>query len=161
MRKSEERRRRPGGRGPGVTDAGTWWWLVEHDGHEAFYLRALMAGDFAPGGDGPDERHVLHLDGKAPTVGQALKCGTCHKTMKTEDLVPVERVTGNRRALDVFRSRRAAWPKKTDPTSCYLCGQRKATKRSTDEKIRGRRVPLCRNCNRHVAGRKGKDKWLG
>ena len=164
-------------------DIGIWWWAVEHRGHPAFYLRALMAGDFAPG-QSVHERHVLLLDGKAPNASGKIRCGTCNKEPDADDLVPIERATGNAHAIDVFRTRRKRWPKKTDPTSCWLCGLKYARPRPakpkrrevdfepvdklepsdvepSDTQVRGRHVPLCRNCNRHVADRKGTDKWLG
>ena len=159
-------------------DRGVWWWAVEHEGHPAFYLRSLMAGDFAPG-ETPDERHILKLDGKNPPATN-LKCGTCNKKVAGEDLVPIERATGNRRALDVFRTRRHRWPKRSDRAGCWLCGQKKDDPRPrpakpphtpspfepiddepNETKVRGRLVPLCKNCKRHVARRKGEDKWLG
>jgi len=96
-----------------------WWWRVDHRGHRAFYMRTLMPGDFAPGRL-PLERHV-----RGPVA-----CATCGASGETglvsEDLVVVERSTGQRNFLDGFRARRTAWPPSTDPSTCHLCSGRGA-----------------------------------
>jgi len=97
-----------------------WWWLVLHRGHEAFYLRALMAGDFAPG-HLPLPRHARPLDAAAAPPPA---CGTCGEVPAAADLEVVERSTGARRFLDAFRAGRAKWPKPTDPASCWECCSR-------------------------------------
>lgn len=102
-------------------DRGVWWWAVEHRGHPAFYARALMLGDFAPG-RAVAPRHVLQLDGAGVTDDEAVACGTCGEAPAACDLEPIERATGQRGFLEACRSRRAPWPKATDPATCWECG---------------------------------------
>ena len=97
------------------------WWAVEHRGHPAFYLRALLAGDFAPG-RAPVARHAASLDGAQYREGRPVTCGTCETDPDVDDLEPIERATGTRGFLAVFRSGERPWPKATDPSTCWLCG---------------------------------------
>jgi hypothetical protein len=99
-------------------DEGEFWWAVEHNGHPAFYLRALLAGDFAPGRK-PSQRHVCGLDGEFPV--ESVVCGTCGKIPKSEDLEVFERRTGKSGFLNGFRRGKARWPNGTESWSCWLC----------------------------------------
>ena len=117
------------------------WWAVEHAGHPAFYLRALMPGDFSPGRL-PLERHVARLDGSQERLVPL--CGTCGTRPLVEALEPIERPTGARGFLAPFRERRAPWPKPTDPNSCWLCSDRRI---KADIVIDGYRY--CARCAAH------------
>lgn len=94
------------------------WWAVEHRGHPAFYLRALMPGDFAPGQAGPLTRHASDLEG-VPMAH--VLCETCGARPDPADLEPIERATGDRGHLARLRQGLDRWPPPTDPASCYLC----------------------------------------
>lgn len=131
-----------------------WWWAVEHQGHPAFYLRALLTGDFAPGRT-PAARHVLGLDGYPPEQHKLVRCGTCGKVPRAEDLEPIERATGLRGWLDVFRQGKMPWKRPTDPSTCHLCSTPRvpAVHQCRESEIapvkRGRRiatVALCERC---------------
>lgn len=109
---------------PGTPDIGTWWWALEHRGHPAFYLRALMPGDFAPGTSGPLARHVADLSGAQVAEGKPVTCGTCGQTFSDDDddyWDVVERQTGALGFLDALRSGKVRWPGATDPAACWLC----------------------------------------
>ncbi len=123
---------------------GSWWWAVEHNGHAAFYLRALMAGDFAPGRL-PDSRHVRPLDHQGV---EPVTCGTCGKVPQAVDLRVIERSTGNRAALDPFIAGRAPWPKPTDPKRCWLCNDGPG---NTHARAVGQDVKACPRCARHLS----------
>ena len=96
------------------------WWAVEHAGHPAFYLRALMPGDFAPGRL-PLARHVWPLAG---AYAEDVACGTCGGVPRAEALEVVERHTGARGFLALLRAGRQPWPRATDASRCWLCGCR-------------------------------------
>lgn len=118
------------------------WWAVEHKGHPAFYLRALMAGDFAPGLL-PLARHAHGLDGRQLEV---VRCETCGEVPRSEDLEPIERRTHVRGFLEAFRlglgdPRRQRWPKPTAPASCWLCSNPRV---AADHEVDGRAV--CAAC---------------
>lgn len=136
-----------------------WWWAVEHHGHPAFFLRALLSGDFAPG-RGPAPRHVLCLDGTTTPPSGSVRCGTCGEVPRPEDLVPIERKTGHRNYLDAYRSGRSAWKRPTDPETCWLCstphvkasnvrqlGEMAPVKKKAD---RQSEVRVCDACERQV-----------
>ena len=106
---------------PGTPDAGTWWWAVEHQGHPAFYLRALLPGDFAPGRS-PAPRHAATLKGDQCREKKPVTCGTCGRVPEAGDLEPVERRTGDVGFLRPFREGHGPWPRPTDPATCWLCG---------------------------------------
>ncbi len=120
---------------------GTYWWAVEHLGHPAFYLRALLPGDFKTG-RGPLARHTYGLDGRQL---EDVRCETCHEKPRPDDLDPIERKTHTRGFLDVFRAGRAAWPHPTTPSACWLCSNPRA---SADHKVSGRDVCAC--CAAHM-----------
>ncbi len=130
--------------GPGTPDEGIWLWAIEHMGHPAFYLRALLPGDFAPGRS-PAARHVLHLDGARDAATPV--CGTCDKTPSVDELEPVERSTGDRGFLDAFRSGRAKWPRPTDPATCWECSDRRV-RIAAQVTVDGRAVGMCAGCAR-------------
>ena len=130
--------------GPGAPDEGIWLWAVEHAGHPAYYMRALLPGDFAPGRS-PAGRHALQLDGARPATTPL--CGTCEAAPSPEDLEPVERSTGDRGFLEVFRTGRAKWPKPTDESTCWECSDRHA-RVAAEVLVDGRRVGMCAGCAR-------------
>jgi hypothetical protein len=115
------------------------WWAVEHRGHPAFYLRALMSGDFAPGQAGPLARHAFGLDGRQLEVTM---CQTCLAVdLDPADLQPIERRTHARGFLDVFRARSERWKRPTDPNTCWLCSNPRVP---ADHAVAGRSV--CGGC---------------
>ncbi len=133
-------------------DTGAAWWAVEHQGHPAFYLRALMAGDFAPSRL-PLPRHILTLKGEPVAVDGPCVCGTCGKVPASADLDVIERPTGRRGFLDVFRAgspRGMAWPPATDPASCWLCSSKRdrATCRVGLDGVG--EVGVCERCAAHL-----------
>ena len=131
---------------------GILWWAVEHQGHPAYYLRALMVGDFRPEGQGPLARHVHDLDG-AQVEMQPAPCGTCGQVPNPNDLEPIERVTNVRGFLARVRlplgdPGRVAWPRPTPTTACWLCNNPRVP---ADHTAKGRRV--CSTCAAHMEGR--------
>jgi hypothetical protein len=131
----------------GTPESGTYWWAVEHRGHPAFYLRALLPGDFAPGRQ-VAPRHVLSLAGVQAT-GPAT-CGTCGEVPASEDLDVVERRTGNRGFPIEQRAGRRAWPRATDPASCWLCSTRQQPATVVVEQPHGE-VAVCARCAAFLA----------
>lgn len=130
-------------------DVGVAWWAVEHDGHPAFYLSALMPGDFAPGLL-PLARHVVALDGTRIYFDGAPVCGTCGEVPAAEDLEPIERRTGRRGFLAPYRDRIASWKPATPSRSCWLCSD--PALRADVDVARGKRtVKMCRGCAANVA----------
>jgi len=105
---------------PTQPSVGEWPWLIEHDGHIAWYQRALMRGDFSPG-NRPLPNYVLQLDGKLADPDKVPKCGMCKKIPMTDELIPVDRSNGARSVLTPFRIGLAEWPPATDPETCYVC----------------------------------------
>lgn len=147
-------------------DAGIHCWAVEHRGHPALYLRALLPGDFAPGLL-PAIRHVLTLSGERPG---SVTCGTCGEVPAAADLEPIERATGARGFLRPFREGRAPWPRATDPETCWECS---TMERPAAHEVRiharhqyGKRAPVpafgpeaitvkvCDRCRTHLQGRR-------
>lgn len=131
----------------GTPDAGIFWWAIEHQGHPAFFARALMPGDFAPG-RGPLPRHLAGLDGAA--VAEA-RCGLCDEVPAPGDLEAIERNTGNRGFLAPYRTGRVRWPAATDPASCWQCSSRKEPATATAELGGGTAVAVCEKCAAHLA----------
>mgnify|MGYP000039875206 CR=1 FL=1 len=121
-----------------------WWWLVQHLGHDAFYLRTLMPGDFAPGRL-PDPRHVRPLVRPAEGLPTEVRCGTCEEVPRAEDLEPIERATGARGFLDLFRSGKSKWPAPTHSDTCWLCSNRQAPAIGF-ARLRGTVVSVCVSC---------------
>lgn len=132
----------------GTPDVAIWWWSVTHLGHPAFYLRALMPGDFAPG-HRPLARHAVALDGSRPE--EPLVCGTCELAPEPEDLEPIERVTGHGGFLDEFRGGRTPWRAATDATSCWLCSTKREAASQSVVLESGDEVLMCRRCAAHQA----------
>lgn len=131
--------------GPGTPDP-IFWWAVEHQGHPAFYLRALMAGDFAPGAGGPKPRHVVDLEGELVTE---VRCGTCELVPDPDDLEPIERSTGFGGFLGDLRRGRARWPSPTNEATCWECSDKRKSPRVDFEVGRGARkirVKVCDRC---------------
>jgi hypothetical protein len=117
-----------------------WWWAVSHLGHPAFYLRALMPGDFAPG-RAPLPRHVRPLRGPSWPPPASVTCGTCGQEPDGADLDVLERATGARGFLAQFRAGRRPWPPATT-AACWECGGRdRPAPRSLDG------VPVCETCH--------------
>ena len=138
----------------GTPDVGIYWWAIEHQGHPAFYLRALMPGDFGPGCL-PLPRHALALDG---TVPDEVRCGTCGEVPGVAELEPVERATGQRGFLQALRSGRRPWPKATDPATCWLCcNPREKADRRAPVGPAGGMVTVCAGCARHLEARDGRE----
>ena len=124
-----------------------WWWLVLHADHPAFYLRALMPGDFAPGRL-PAPRHVRLLERPETGLPEEVRCGTCGEIPRAEDLEPVERQTGARGFLDAFRRGLAKWPQATRSESCWMCsGHAPATEQAS---ARGTDITVCAGCAKHL-----------
>ena len=130
----------------GTPDPAIWWWAILHQGHPAFYLRALMPGDFAPG-HRPLARHAVTLDGSRPE--EPLVCGTCELAPEPEDLEPIERATGNGGFLDEFRRGRTPWRTPTDPASCWLCSTKRLAANVPVTLESGDAVMMCAGCAAH------------
>jgi hypothetical protein len=145
---------------PGTPPVGEWWWAVEHLGHPAYYLRALCLGDFAPGQRGPAPRHVLEIEGSRPPEGAPVPCGTCGIVPAPEDLEAIERSTGSRGFLDVYRSGQQTWPPPTDLGSCWECSDPRARAERAVKvaRVRTGRAErrVCNRCAEHLA-RRGTD----
>ena len=147
----------------GTPEDGQWWWAVEHYGpvpagggsnvslHPAFYLRSLMAGDFA-GARLPLPRHVLTLDGQ---VTGETRCGTCGGVPEARMLEPIERRTGARGFLSEYRLGRQQWPAPTDPGTCWLCSNRSA-RAETDARVGDQDVKVCEGCSAFLLSREGR-----
>ena len=101
---------------------GEYPWVVLHEGHPAWYQWCLMVGDFAPGKK-PLPNYVLRLDGVRPSAHENLKCGTCGKPVKTEDLDVMERSTKKMGWFDNYRRGKKDWQQAsiTIPDTCYHC----------------------------------------
>jgi hypothetical protein len=132
----------------GAPDVGKWWWAIEHRGHPAFYLRALMAGDFAPGRR-PAARHARALDGSR--VHGDLLCGTCGAIPDSVELEPIERHTGQRGFLQERRVGRKPWPPATEASSCWECSNRRIPATEDFALEEGVTVKVCGQCAEHLA----------
>jgi len=107
-----------------MADSHEWWWLIKHNGHPAWYQRALVAGDFAPGSP-LLVNYVLGLDEELPDPDVPLTCGTCGLVPDVNDLDAEERVTGEGGFLEAFRKPGMRWPsQKTDPETCWHCNRK-------------------------------------
>jgi hypothetical protein len=120
--------------GPGLE----WWWAIEHRGHPFAFLRSLMPGDFAPGRL-PLPRHLMKYGGPLwpPPADSVCPCG---ETPSSDDLVVIERESGDRSFIAKLRAR-GRWPDATDPSRCWECGSRD---RPAAHDVFGLRV--CRDC---------------
>ena len=118
-------------------------WEIEHDGHHAWFQRALLVGDFAPGRV-PSPRFVGYPNGHAhPDVPPT--CSTCGAVPETRDLVAVEIETDDSFFLAAFREGLKKWPKPTDPNTCWWCNSPRVDAETSP--------PLCVQCRDHLAGR--------
>ena len=146
-----------------MIDTTVWPWLVRHDGHEAWYLRAFVPRDFLGQGKLVNN-YVLGLDGDIPDHEGPIACGTCGQPPNVKDLVVEERATGRDDFLDDFRSgpkqNPRFWPQRgTDKTKCWYCNDEKlaADKQVKMEKVAARlkrpakaaakEVKCCANCS--------------
>jgi hypothetical protein len=104
------------------TDQNEWPFVIMHNGHEAWYQRALLMGDFAPGLK-PLPNYVITLTGEPVDPYSTPKCGTCKGSPATDDLLPVERATGRSNFLEAFRSGQIPWEKagRTKAETCFYC----------------------------------------
>lgn len=96
------------------------YWQIEHNGHLAWYQRALISGDFKPGLT-PQATYIVDADGRYVDPATTPTCATCGEVPDVDDLDAVERVTGRRDFLDGYRSGLDPWPAPTDPAKCRLC----------------------------------------
>lgn len=101
----------------------SWWWLVRHGGHPAFYLRSLRPGDFNPAVNGGRfiANFVLGLDGALPDPSVPARCGTCNEEVLVADLDVEDRNDGTNAWLIPFRRGLRPWPKATPSNGCFLC----------------------------------------
>lgn len=139
------------------------WWAVEHQEqgmgtpHPAFYLRALMPGDFGPRSLGPLARHTYHLDG-TQAEEQPVRCGTCQLIPKPIHLIPIERLTherGREHFFQMYHFKIRPWPVPGNPGLCWLCNDpRKVADRNAEAERRLRRV--CPECALHLEAVRGR-----
>ena len=121
-------------------------WEIEHDGHFAWFQRSLLIGDFAPRRV-PLSRFVVCADGRAADPRTEPTCATCGATPRTDELIAVERATGDSHFLAPYRSGLAKWPKPTDTKkNCWWCNTARSGAETTP--------PLCSQCQEYLAGRK-------
>ena len=114
-------------------------WTVKHHGHLAWYQRALVPGDFAPGLRPVADYVVEDDDGKAAAWYAEPVCRTCKKVApRTEELDVLD--DAGRRPLARFRTGAARWPKPTAPGSCIWCQTPGA-------------APVCRTCAAYLVGK--------
>lgn len=99
---------------------GEWPWLLQHNGHPAWYQRSLLIGDFAPGRR-PIANYVLMLSGQLPEPYAHPVCGTCGVEPKSEDMLVVERATGDSSFFASFRSEERSWSRPTNSDTCWYC----------------------------------------
>lgn len=126
---------------PSIYDAP---WRVLHEGHLAWYQRAALVGDFAPGRP-PRPEYVIYSDDRcADPGGEPPVCEGCGQVPKTDDLLLVERLTGACDFLEPFRRGRFPWPPGTDPKTCAWCNV-------AGLKLRPGYVRLCDGCAETLA----------
>lgn len=120
------------------------WWAIEHHGHPAFFLRALMPGDMAPlTGLGPLPRHAYTL-AEEQIEEFPVRCCTCRQIPNPADLVPIERCTGERGRMHFFTQYELGvkpWPGPTSQSTCWLCSNPKEV---PTEVVNGRK--FCSHC---------------
>lgn len=131
---------------------GEWPWLITHLGHDAWYQRALLTGDFAPG-KAPVSNYALTLDGALPDPEAPMTCGTCGQTPSASDLNATDRATGKAEFLAAFRGGQARWLKGTDPATCAYCND---SARLTGHPLRP--VKLAKIAARHGKPHRGPDR---
>lgn len=119
-------------------------WLVTHNGHRAWWQRAFMIGDFAPGRT-PASWYVVDDEGRSADPSVPPTCETCGVVPKVEELDVMETATGIKNFL--ARSRTInRWPRPTDPATCWWCN------------CPGLELAdglLCSGCAAHLSGQPG------
>jgi len=120
-------------------------WELEHNGHFAWYQRALLIGDFAPGLT-PIPDFVVLSRGRSANPDAPPVCETCRVVPDVKELIAIERATGESHYLAPFRKGLTKWPKPTASTSCWWCNSPRVAAASSP--------PLCEQCQVHLAGRK-------
>ena len=101
-------------------------WNVRHriDGevHHAWRMRAFMVGDFLKKRPARSD-FIIEKDGTPANWRRRPKCETCGQVPETDDLVVVERATGDKHFLDIARDERRgarAWAE-TKEDRCRWC----------------------------------------
>lgn len=122
----------------------SWEWTIEHNGHFAWFQRALMIGDLAPGLE-PRGDFVVYADDRCADPELAPRCATCGEVPATNELVAIETATGDSHFLAPFRQGLRKWPKPTPRDSCWWCNTPRAGATGSP--------PLCAQCEAHLAGR--------
>lgn len=117
------------------------WWTILHNGHFAWYQRALVSGDFKPGKT-PRSEYIVDEDGREADFAATPKCTTCGEVPKVEDLEPVERVTQQRGYLDPYRSGREPWRAGTNDNTCFRC--------NNPAQLAVENPPLCKQCEAYL-----------
>jgi len=117
-------------------------WEVEHNGHHAWFQRALLIGDFAPGLV-PVPWFVVYADGRAASPLDPPKCATCAAVPATNELIVIEIATGDSHFLAPTRSGLKKWPKPTDPKTCWWCNSPRVGAASSPA--------ICEGCAAHLA----------
>lgn len=120
-------------------------WEVQHNGHFAWYQRALLIGDFAPGLT-PRADFIVWSDGRSANPDGAPQCETCAMIPDVDKLIAVEIATGDSHFLAPFRAGLQKWPKPTDVSNCWWCNTTGAGATTSP--------PLCEQCQEYLAGRK-------
>jgi len=99
-------------------------WAVRHkvagDTHSAWRMRAFLIGDFAPGKAGRND-YVIERDNTPGDRTKRPRCETCDKVPQADDLIVVERATGDRHFLDPYRDGLRPWPPGTNDGRCWWC----------------------------------------
>lgn len=122
-------------------------WRIEHLGHLAWYQRALVAGDFAPGRV-PISEYIVDEFGRSANPLSTPKCLTCGVVPGVDDLQSEEVTTKRRGQLHRYRLLmgnpvRLPWPEPTDPTTCFWCNSPTAPVVTVG-------VRLCVGCAAHL-----------
>lgn len=117
-------------------------WEVEHNGHFAWFQRSLLIGDFAPGLV-PVPWFVVYPDGLAADPRIDPTCVTCGEVPETNELIVIERATGDSHFLAPCRAGLKKWSKPTDPKTCWWCNSPRVAAASTP--------PLCEACAEYLA----------
>lgn len=127
-------------------------WLITHLGHPAWFQRAALIGDFAPGRV-PIVNYASTLEGAE--MGPELErpvCGTCSAVPMTDELDIVERTTRRSDFLAHYR-KQGRWPPPSDPDSCWYCnspGQMFHFSRLAYASQDSEKVRLCDACDAKV-----------
>jgi len=114
-------------------------WIVQHNGHVAWYQRALMIGDLAPGRTAAPW-HVVYHDGRVAAPYESPVCPTCNAVPMTDELQVIEIATGSRMFLAPYRALQVAWPVPKEQKNCWWCNL------PAPEGY----PPLCEGCENHL-----------